>query len=163
MIFHMGMERVVAAGMVFEKDGRLLVMKRLGGRLKGLWSVPEGKVDAGESFCAAAVREAEEETGLKVDEYELLCVCHASYEKHEVLEVVFRATEWRGEPKNREPHKHTEPEWRLPRHLDGEESGPVLMQIIANHYTRSKATARVKQKLAGECPVVARESFPSKA
>jgi 8-oxo-dGTP pyrophosphatase MutT (NUDIX family) len=45
-----------AGGAVFNTDGELLIMKR-----KGLWDLPKGKLDKGESIEKAAVREVEEE------------------------------------------------------------------------------------------------------
>lgn len=45
-----------AGGAVFNPDGDLLLMKR-----KGLWDMPKGKLDKGESIVNAAVREVEEE------------------------------------------------------------------------------------------------------
>lgn len=45
-----------AGGAVFNTDGALLLMKR-----KGVWDLPKGKLDKGESRVNAAVREVEEE------------------------------------------------------------------------------------------------------
>jgi 8-oxo-dGTP diphosphatase len=46
--------------------GRLLLIKRGHEPGKGLWSIPGGRVEAGESDEAALVREVREETGLAV-------------------------------------------------------------------------------------------------
>jgi 8-oxo-dGTP diphosphatase len=46
--------------------GRLLLIKRGHEPGKGLWSIPGGRVEAGESDAAALVREVREETGLDV-------------------------------------------------------------------------------------------------
>ncbi len=57
--------RPVAAAVVV-RDGRVLMVRRRvpEGRLR--WQFPAGKIEAGESAAAAAVRETEEETGLVV-------------------------------------------------------------------------------------------------
>jgi 8-oxo-dGTP diphosphatase len=49
-----------------DRSGRLLLIKRGHAPGKGLWSIPGGRVEAGESDAAALVREVREETGLVV-------------------------------------------------------------------------------------------------
>jgi ADP-ribose pyrophosphatase YjhB (NUDIX family) len=48
-----------AGGAVYNADNQLLMMYR-----RGSWDLPKGKIDAGESIEAAAVREVQEEVGL---------------------------------------------------------------------------------------------------
>jgi len=48
-----------AGGLIRNKDGHFLVMKR-----RGKWDLPKGKVNKNETIEAAAVREVTEETGL---------------------------------------------------------------------------------------------------
>jgi len=64
----------VAAAVVVERDGKVLLTRRVNDPQRGLWTVPGGFVDAGEDPRAAAARECEEETGLKVEVTELLDV-----------------------------------------------------------------------------------------
>ncbi len=55
------------AGAVVRDDrGRLLLVRRAHDPGRGLWSVPGGRVEPGESARDAAVREVAEETGLRV-------------------------------------------------------------------------------------------------
>ena len=56
----------VAVGVVIELDGGIVLGKRAHEPKLGAWSFPSGFVDAGEVLEDAAVREVEEETGLKV-------------------------------------------------------------------------------------------------
>lgn len=55
----------VAAGAVVVRDGRLLLVCRAHPPGAGRWSLPGGRVRAGEPLAAAAVRELAEETGLR--------------------------------------------------------------------------------------------------
>jgi ADP-ribose pyrophosphatase YjhB (NUDIX family) len=56
----------VAVGLVIERDGHLLLIRRRNEPGQGLWSIPAGFVDAGEDPARAAEREALEETSLTV-------------------------------------------------------------------------------------------------
>lgn len=53
-------------GLVYDDEGRLLVVRRAHDPGRGLWSVPGGRVEPGEDDAAALVRELREETGLDV-------------------------------------------------------------------------------------------------
>jgi 8-oxo-dGTP diphosphatase len=55
-------DRVDAAGGLVERDGRVLLVHR---PRYDDWTFPKGKLDAGESFEDAALREVEEETGVR--------------------------------------------------------------------------------------------------
>jgi 8-oxo-dGTP diphosphatase len=54
-------------GIVVDDEGRLLLVLRGQEPAKGTWSVPGGRVEAGESDVGATAREVLEETGLPVD------------------------------------------------------------------------------------------------
>jgi 8-oxo-dGTP diphosphatase len=56
----------VAAAVLVEQDGRVLLARRVADPQSGLWTLPAGFVDAGEDPAAAAQRECLEETGLQV-------------------------------------------------------------------------------------------------
>jgi ADP-ribose pyrophosphatase YjhB (NUDIX family) len=57
----------VAAGVLVEQDGKVLLVRRAIEPQQGRWSLPAGFVDADEDPRLAAQREAFEETGLVVE------------------------------------------------------------------------------------------------
>ena len=61
-------ERIVpcVGALTYDDRGRLLLVQRANEPGRGLWSVPGGRVEAGEDDAAAVVREMAEETGLVV-------------------------------------------------------------------------------------------------
>jgi mutator protein MutT len=77
---------LVGVGVVLVEDGRILLVQRGHEPSKGLWAVPGGKVDFGETLSEAAVREVAEETGLEVEIGEVIWVGeHISEHGHIVL------------------------------------------------------------------------------
>ncbi|MDX2162890.1 MAG: GNAT family N-acetyltransferase [bacterium] len=62
---------VPAVGMVIEMDGGVVLIRRLHPPHQGRWTLPSGFIEADESAEEAAIREAEEETGLKTEIIEL--------------------------------------------------------------------------------------------
>lgn len=80
----------------------------------GLWHLPSGKLDAGESLVDAAVREAEEEVGVLIDPDQLRHVhtLHVNGSGPEPrLGVFFEARHWIGNPVNCEPEKCSAVRW----------------------------------------------------
>ena len=63
---------LVGVGAIIVEDGRVALVKRGHPPLLGEWSIPGGVMEVGETVREAAVREACEETGLKVETQELL-------------------------------------------------------------------------------------------
>ncbi|MGC9181677.1 NUDIX hydrolase [Thermogladius sp.] len=55
---------IASVGAVVVKDGKILLVERGYPPGVGLWAVPGGAIEAGESILEAAVRELEEETGV---------------------------------------------------------------------------------------------------
>lgn len=64
-----------SGGLVFNQQSKALVIFR-----RGFWDLPKGKIDAGETKTQAAIREVQEETGLKqLDLEDFLCETRHTY------------------------------------------------------------------------------------
>jgi 8-oxo-dGTP diphosphatase len=59
--------KAVAGVVLRDSEGRYLLVQERQARAYGLWNLPAGHVDAGETVQEAALREAYEETGLVVE------------------------------------------------------------------------------------------------
>lgn len=78
------------------QDGRLLLVQEGHPRTRGLWSLPGGHVEIGETIEEAAVREAKEEAGYDIELGQALPVSHISAEAP--VMHPFSATVIGGEP-----------------------------------------------------------------
>jgi 8-oxo-dGTP diphosphatase len=65
---------VAVAAIVFDPEGRVLLVERAKPPGVGQWSVPGGKLEGAETLAQAVAREVREETGLVVEVGALSCV-----------------------------------------------------------------------------------------
>lgn len=65
---------IIGVGVLIKSDNKVLLVKRLQDPGKGKWSIPGGRLKFGEKLRDAAIREIEEETGLKIEIVRLLDV-----------------------------------------------------------------------------------------
>jgi 8-oxo-dGTP diphosphatase len=95
----------VAAGILVDPRGRVLLMQRLPGKhLAGLWEFPGGKVEHGETIAQALVRELDEELGVEVLASASLISIPWHYPEKSVRLHALRVIAWNGEPRAREGH-----------------------------------------------------------
>jgi ADP-ribose pyrophosphatase YjhB (NUDIX family) len=97
----------VGVHVLLERDERVLLMRRAGtGFFDGLFSLPGGHVEPGESLRQAAAREIREETGLLVpnDALAYVGVVHRLSDTNRI-DFFLRARQWSGSAEIREPGK----------------------------------------------------------
>ena len=78
---------IKAASACIWRDGKVLLVQRGAPPGQGLWSLPGGKLEPGETELAAAQRELREETGLSADFYgpvgiHEIRLAHGSFDIH---------------------------------------------------------------------------------
>lgn len=56
----------VVVGVLIKKGNKYLLVQEKSKKIYGLWNLPAGHIDRGESIEDAAIREAREETGYKI-------------------------------------------------------------------------------------------------
>jgi mutator protein MutT len=102
------MTSIVVSAAVIERDGHLLVTRRLKGtHLEGCWEFPGGKCDAGESLEACLVRELREELAVDAVVGDRILTTSHQYPERRV-ELHFFHCELRGDPV---PQMNQEMQW----------------------------------------------------
>lgn len=100
----------VSAAVILRNHGTayLLAQRPPGKAYAGYWEFPGGKVEAGETFAEALVRELQEELGVTVTAMTPWITRHFVYPHARVEIRFFRVTAWTGEL---HPHEHTDTAW----------------------------------------------------
>lgn len=102
----------VSAAVLLRRDDTvwefLLAQRPPGKAYAGYWEFPGGKVEPGESFSEALVRELQEELGITVTEMTAWLTRHFVYPHARVEIRFFRVTAWTGAL---HPHEHTDMAW----------------------------------------------------
>ena len=118
----------VACFVVLRRSNKVaMVLRKDTGYMDGYYGLPAGKVEWGENYAGAAVREAKEEAGvtIKLKDLFFVHVAHRHGEDDETfmdwVDVYFEADKWEGEPHNAEPDKSERLDWidltNLPKNI----------------------------------------------
>ncbi|MFX0185686.1 MAG: NUDIX domain-containing protein [Candidatus Hodarchaeota archaeon] len=91
---------LAADGILKGKDGKIILIKRIGKIFKGYWAIPGGTVELNETVEEALIREMWEETGVTVTPTDILGVFSAVDRdpRGRVISTVFICT-YQGTPK----------------------------------------------------------------
>jgi 8-oxo-dGTP diphosphatase len=111
--------------LINDRSEVLLLRRKDTGFADGLYALPGGKIETGETALEAAQRECQEEVGLLVEDLSFVHVVNRQGPETEFYVFVFKAEKWQGTPSNCEPTKsddvrwfslHTLPENIIPAH-----------------------------------------------
>lgn len=115
--------------MVFNEQKQLLLGLRNSDEEKadselheeGTWTMPGGNIEYGETFEEAAIREAKEETGIDIDDLEIICVQTDKNKYAHYISVGMIANSFTGIPTALEPDEIVRWEWfdldKLPKNI----------------------------------------------
>ncbi len=121
-----------ASLMILEKEGKILLIRRYNtGFADGMYTLPSGKLEFGETFLEAAIRETLEEVNIVVNISNLnsAFIMFEKNKKFEWIHHFFLSRIWNGEIKNMEPHKCDDLNWFDIHNLPKETLGIVKYAI----------------------------------
>ncbi|MGG6895788.1 MULTISPECIES: NUDIX domain-containing protein [Rhizobium] len=103
----------LGTGLAILRDGKVLLYRRLKAPEAGFWSIVGGKVDHMEPAAQAAIREAEEESGLSIGKIDHLCTVEVIVEadRQHWISLIYVCRDFSGEPSLMEPDKLSDFGW----------------------------------------------------
>jgi 8-oxo-dGTP diphosphatase len=105
----------VAAGILLDSAGRVLVTERIGDHsFAGLWEFPGGKIEDGEESVSALNRELGEELGIEIVDQSLFMQIEHEYPGRSVSIDFYLIRHWRNMPEGRDGQALM---WVLPKEL----------------------------------------------
>jgi 8-oxo-dGTP diphosphatase len=130
----------LAVSAAIVRDGKILVVRRARPPANGLFTMPGGVVEVGETLVEAVAREVREETGLTIDPVALAGFREtivrdgeSRVERHFI--ILCFAARWRaGEPVLNE--ELSDARWLDPAELAGLPTTPGLAEIVAAAFER---------------------------
>jgi 8-oxo-dGTP diphosphatase len=133
----------VAVSAAIIRDGRLLIVQRAQPPMRGVFTLPGGVVEIGETLHQGLVREIDEEVGMTIEPVALaghreviVRDGNGKIERHFII-LGFAARWLSGEPKLN--HELADARWVLPNEIAGLHTTEGLSDIIAAAFERMKA------------------------
>lgn len=99
--------RVIVSALFRNFNNEILLARR---KEDGKYTTPGGKVEENENILGGLYRETLEETGITIDSHKF----ETWIECRNKLVMCYWITTWRGEPRQKEPHKHGPWYWLQP-------------------------------------------------
>lgn len=100
-----------AVFVVLEQNDRIFMLRRKNtGWADGMWTLPSGHIDPGQTAIEAIQVEAREEAKVEIEADDLEFI-HSHYVFDAYANYYFKATKWKGEPSLGEPHLASEVRW----------------------------------------------------
>lgn len=96
---------------IINDQGKVLLGQRRSGIFAGSWGLPGGKVELGETLLQAALRETNEETGLRVESLRLTSVSDILTDTAHFVNVAFATRSYQGKIEEREPDQIGSWDW----------------------------------------------------
>ena len=112
-----------------EKEGKILIARRLHGEQKDLWEFPGGKYEEGETGEEAIRREIEEEFDSEIEVRELLCTIEHQYDSFYLIMDCYICT---FKTENIHLHDHSAIRWIDPKE-EGIEWVPADRKVIKKY------------------------------
>lgn len=85
------MDKAIVVGVCIKNENNeILMVQEAEEKIRGLYNIPAGKLDNGESIFEGAIRETKEETGFDVKLDSILCIQYL--ENKSILKIVFNAS-----------------------------------------------------------------------
>ena len=104
-----------ASLLILKKDNKVLLTRKCKEPFSGFYTLPSGKVDEGETFTDAVIRESEEEVGviLSKDDLRVAHIVHRNEDDGSGVwvDAFFVAEKWKGEIENKETNKCDDLNW----------------------------------------------------
>lgn len=102
----------IASFVILRRDNKIaMILRKNTGWMDGYFGLPSGKVEWGEPFSLAVIREAKEEVGVEISDTNQVHAMHRHSEDSDWVDVYFEVSSWIGEPYNAEPEKSEELRW----------------------------------------------------
>ncbi len=135
---------LVTVNLILLHKDKVLMLRRSGtGWKDGYYGLPAGCVDGNETVTEAVIREAREETNIKVlpEWLRLGCVIHSKVTDRRSIEAIdffFMSDQWEDEIINLEPHKHDQLQFypldNLPQPILPFAEKGLIMSLQGNKY-----------------------------